>query len=69
MDPKDFPFEEVYNIPLADQPVETWLNSIMVRLAVATGDLETNFISAVVNPDDVLIHAEEIIWRYRELEK
>jgi len=57
----------VYTLKLKDQDGQHWDNSILVRLGVATGQINKGFGDAVFDPDEILQRAETMIWGYREL--
>ena len=60
---------DVYTTSLVEQSAQEALNSILWRLAVATGLTEVGDSFLEVNPDEVLALAEEYAWRYRGLSK
>lgn len=54
---------------LANEPPETWANTLLFELAEALGyevDYPTQTVEA--DPDEVLDRATDMIWRYRDLQ-
>jgi hypothetical protein len=49
---------DIYTTPLAEQPVEAHLNTVLWRLAVAAGLLERGQGDATVDPDELLAQLE-----------
>jgi hypothetical protein len=63
-DVRDFPAppeRDPFLVRLEDTDTDTWGNTILWKLGVALGDVERGSGSAVVNPDDILEKALEII--------
>lgn len=60
---------DIYTASLADQQPEEAVNTIMWRLAVALGYASEGDGLVAIDPDEVLELAEDVIWRYKELEK
>lgn len=58
----------IYETPLAAQSVEEGWNSILWRLGVATGQIAEGSGFVEIDPDEILKSAEDLIFRYRNLE-
>jgi len=69
MDVRDFPYKPEHGTPyearLLDTPSDTWANTILWKLAVATGDARRGYGSAIVNPDDLIDKVMDIIEQWR----
>lgn len=55
------------DLKLANTPPETWVNTIMYRLAEALGHEATDGVIRA-DLDEILEEAVETIWRYKDLE-
>lgn len=51
-----------YDVRLLETPVDTWANTILWKLAVATGMAKRESGKADVNPDEVLDKALDLIF-------
>lgn len=57
---------DIYEAPLLDTPIDTWANTILWRLGIATGQIESDDGVVFIDPDDILDEALRLIRYYKE---